>query len=42
VRKKILIMLQKMEANGEPSNAHSSSNPRIIKAPPGHCMGQVS
>ncbi len=42
VRKKILIMLQKMESNGETSNAQSSSKPRIIKAPQGHCVGQVS
>jgi hypothetical protein len=42
VRKKLLIMLKNMEANGEPSNAESSSKPRIIKAPQGHCVGQVS
>jgi hypothetical protein len=42
VRKKILIMLKKMESNGEASNAQSSSKPRIIKAPQGHCVGQVS
>jgi len=42
VRKKILIMLKKKESNGEPSNAQSSSKPRIIKAPQGHCVGQVS
>jgi len=41
VRKKIPIMLKKMESNREPSNAQSSSKPRIFKAPQGHCVGQV-
>ncbi len=33
VRKKILILLQKMESTGKTSNAQSSSKPRIIKTP---------